>query len=569
MSFQPSSPVRHALADESINNYKPSTLATGGNVDKEKANESPASSATHSWRFWCLFGALCLISFLSGLDATIVTTSLPTISKDIGGGEQDYVWIANCFVLASTAPQPLFAQISNIFGRRNPMLLAISLFTLGSGIAAGAKNPAMLICGRTVQGLGTGGTYVLLDVVCCDMVPLRERGKYLGIMLSTAAIGTTVGPVIGGALAEAGWRWIFYINLPVSGLALVATFLFLNVKYSRNPTWKHALARVDFLGNAIFIPSIISILLGLILGGTRFPWSSYRIILPIVLGFIGWAAFHVHQASPICKEPSMPPRLFKNRTSATGFFLTFVLNLVLQMVAYFMPVYFLAVLGTDPLGAGIDFLPFTAAIIPFSIFSGIFMSKTGRYRPLHFVGFALCAIGCGLLSILDSSSNKAAWACFQIIAAGGMGIVLTALLPTILAALPESDVATGTGAFCFVRQFGAVWGISLPSIVFNGQVNRYAYRIGDTAVRAQLVNGNAYSFASGSELKNLSSGTKSEVVNIYTHVLQAIWQMAVAFSCLGFFAGLVEKHVELRKELSTEFGIDEGKKDETHEKVDA
>ncbi len=146
------------------------------NVDKD---DGP--SVTHSARFWCLFAALCLISFISSIDATIITTAQPTITREIGG-EEHYVWIANSFVFASTAPQPLFAQISNIFGRRNPMLVALALFALGSAIAAGARNPAMLIGGRTVQGLGTEGIYVLLDVICRDLVPLRERGKYLGIM---------------------------------------------------------------------------------------------------------------------------------------------------------------------------------------------------------------------------------------------------------------------------------------------------------------------------------------------------------------------------------------------------
>ncbi|MCJ1352519.1 MAG: hypothetical protein MMC33_002503 [Icmadophila ericetorum] len=519
--------------------------------------DPPSESTSHSWRFWCVFLALCLISFISGLDATIVVTALPTITREIGGQEQ-YVWIANSFIIASTVPQPLFAQISNIFGRRNPMLLAMMLFTLGSGIAAGARNPAMLIGGRTVQGLGIGGAYVLLDVVCCDMVPLRERGKYLPMMLSAAAIGTTVGPVIGGSLAQKNWRWIFYLNLPISGLALAITFFFLNVKYTRNPTWRHALARVDFLGNAIFIPSILAILLGLILGGTQFPWGSFHIILPLVLGFLGWALFHIHQASPICKEPSVPPRLFMNRTSATGFILTFLSSMLLQTVAYFMPVYFQAVRGTSPLRSGVDFLPYACAIIPFSIVAGVLISKVGFYRPLHLAGFALNAIGVGLLSILNENSSKAAWACFQIIAAAGIGILLSSILPAILAALPESDVATAAGTYSFVRSFGYVWGVTIPSIVFNGQFDKYSYRIGDATVRAALANGAAYGFASGGFIPELALETRIEVVGVYVTALQTVWQVAVAFSCLGFFCVFVEKHVELRRELHTEYGLEEG-----------
>lgn len=530
------------------------------NPGEKSKTETP--SAQHSWRFWCVFGALCLISFISAIDATIVTTALPTITREIGGEEQ-YVWIANCFVLAATAPQPLFGQISNIFGRRNPMLLSIVFFALGSGIAAGAKDPAMLIGGRTIQGLGSGGLFVLLDLIVCDLVPLRERGKYLGIMLSTAAVGTTVGPIIGGSLAQVQWRWIFYLNLPISGLALAAIFLFLNVSYKRNPTWKHALARVDFLGNAIFIPSIISVLLGLVLGGTKFPWNSYHILLPLVLGFVGWATFHVHQASSLCKEPSVPAKLFKNRTSATGFVLGFISSMLLEWVVYFLPVYFQAVLGSSPLRAGVQFLPYTVFVVPFGIFAGGFMSKTGLYKPLHWVGFALSTIGSGVLSILDASSGKAAWVCFQIIAAGGTGIVMTAVLPSTLAALPETDVAVATGTYSFIRSFGFVWGVTLPSIVFNGQFNKYLYRVQDETVRATLANGAAYGYASGGFIPRLPIDTRNEVIAVYVDALKTVWQVAIAFSCLGFCCVFIEKHVELRKELNTEFGLKEGKQNET------
>jgi MFS family permease len=184
------------------------TLETRLGTEKaDRGQVQTRESARRSWRFWCLFGSMCLVSFISSIDATIVTTALPTITREIGGAT-DYVWIANCFVIASTAPQPLFAQISNIFGRRNPMLLALGMFTLGSGIAGGAKTSSMLIGGRTVQGLGTGGIYMLLDVLICDLVPLRERSKYLGITMSSAAVATALGPIIGGSLAEVQWRYV-------------------------------------------------------------------------------------------------------------------------------------------------------------------------------------------------------------------------------------------------------------------------------------------------------------------------------------------------------------------------
>ncbi|CAD6569097.1 MAG: hypothetical protein ASARMPREDX12_002199 [Alectoria sarmentosa] len=534
----------------------------------EAAHNRPEPQGTdkHSWRFWLVFLSMCLISFASALDSTIITTALPTITREIGG-QQQYAWIANSFVVASTAVQPLVGQMSNIFGRRMPMMISVALFASGSGIAGGSNSVAMMIAGRTVQGLGSGGIFVLVDLITCDLVPLRERGKYLGLMLSTAAIGTTIGPLAGGGLAQASWRWVFYINLPISGVALVTMVFFLRTQHKREPSWGKALARVDYLGNLIFVASLCAILLGLILGGTAYPWSSWRIIVPLVLGILGWACFHLHQASSLCKEPSMPPRLFTNRTSVIGFLLTFNSALLLEWVVYFLPLYFQAVLGASPLISGVDILPLNVFLAPFAIIAGILLSKFGRYRPIHWTGFAFTAIGCGLFSVLKPTSTKAAWVCFQLITAIGLGFIMTTILPSIQAALPESDAATATGTFAFVRSFGFVWGITIPSVIFKARFDKLKFRISDESVRSVLANGGAYGYASGSFIKSLSGDIRAEVLSVYTDALKAVWDAAIAFSLLSFFAVFIAKDVELRTELETEFGLDGGKKKDVEQNV--
>ncbi|KAL6808540.1 MFS general substrate transporter [Trichoderma sp. SZMC 28015] len=525
--------------------------------DNEDIRVGEAEKFQHSWRLWCVFIVLCLLSFISAIDATIVTTSLPTITRDIGGS-QEYVWVVNSFLFTSTVPQPLFGQISDIFGRRNPMIVAIALFGLGSGLAGGAQNPGMLIAARTIQGLGSGGLYVLSDIIVCDMVPPRHRGPYLSAILSTAAIGTTIGPIIGGALALKNWRWIFWLNLPAAAIGLLAIVLILNVKYTRSPSWRHALSRVDFLGNIIFVPSMVSIFFGLIMGGTRgYPWKSWKIIVPLILGVLGWITFHVHQASPVCREPSMPPRLFKHRTSSGGFIIIFLGAIILQAINYFLPVYFQGVKGATPLMSGVYFLAFALAIMPFGGMAGFFMSKTGYYIPLHWLGFALSAIGVGLFSTLDESSSRAAWIGYQVLASGGTGIIFTATLPSTLAALPESDVAVATGTYSFVRSFGLVWGATMASIAFNGQINSHATSISNQEIRNLLIDGGAYAYAAvqNGGIAELPDPTRSQVIAVYVKALRVVWWIVTAISGLGFLATFIEKHVELRKSHSTEYGL--------------
>lgn len=420
----------------------------------------------------------------------------------------------------------------------------------------------MLIAGRTIQGIGCGGIFVLLDIIVCDLVPLRERGKYLGPMLAAGGLGSALGPLIGGALTEASWRWVFYITLPFSGLTLVAMALFLRLHYVRDISWRKRLVRVDVPGNTLFIASITAVLLGLIMGGKAYPWSSWHIILPLVLGFVGWMLFHIYQMSRWCKEPSIPPWLFSNRTSAVGFILSFLSGVLLEWIVYWYPLYFQALLGKSPLMSGVDTLPFNVLLMPAAMVSGALMSKTGTYRPLHTVAYVLLSIGLGLSSMLDATSSIAEWAIFQIILALGLGCTFVTLLPAIQSALPESDVATATATYSFFRSFGFIWGVTIPSLILDSHINNGLSSVDDANVRDQLAGGGAYQFAANGGVQALPDGVRQQVTDLYAGTFSITWLAALSFSLLGFLLVFVEKHIEMRKELDTEFGIEEKKKTE-------
>ncbi|KAJ4370502.1 hypothetical protein N0V83_005023 [Neocucurbitaria cava] len=473
---------------------------------------------------------------------------LPRITADIGGAEK-YVWIANSFVVAASVPQPLFGQLANIFGRQVPFIGSTVLFALGSGIAGGAYNVGMIIAGRTIQGVGAGGIYVLLDIVCCDLVPLRERGKYLGLMFSWSGVAAGMGPVVGGALADSNWRWIFYMNVPICGVALLAILVFMRMKKHTEPQ------KIDVLGNFIFIPSVLAVLYGLVMGGIEEPWNSWRIILPLVLGGIGWIAFHVQQH--FVRYPSVPERLFKNRTSATAFALTFLSSVMVQASGYFLPVFFQAVLGTTVVRSGVNFLPFALGMLVFAVVAGLVMEKTGMYKPLHAASFAVAAVGFGLLTLLDESTVK--WAIFQLIVGGGLGLTLSTLLPAIMAFLSESDVASSTATYSFIRTFGYVWGITIASTIFNGIFDHNLSRISSMELRQQLGNGQAYGFASRARfLRNtVSPNTWAEVIDVYQHSLRSIWFMCMGISIVCFCLVWVEKSIPLRDRLETQYGIED------------
>jgi MFS family permease len=202
-----------------------SGLSRTATRSKVSTNEIAASAVVaiqdkptmRTWRFWAIIASLMITGLMSALEGTIITSALPTITEALGGGNA-YIWVPNAFLLSSVAVIPLFAGASNIFGRRNLLLGAVAIFTLGSGLCGGASSMKMLIAARTVQGFGGGGMNLLVETVVTDLVPLRERGKYMSIVYLGATVGATLGPFLGGVITDkSSWRWCFYLNVPIGG----------------------------------------------------------------------------------------------------------------------------------------------------------------------------------------------------------------------------------------------------------------------------------------------------------------------------------------------------------------
>ncbi|KAI1825865.1 MFS general substrate transporter [Xylaria intraflava] len=499
------------------------------------------------FRVYAIVVGLGITNLLAALENTVISVAAPVLLTDLNLGA-NFVWVTNAFFLASTAILPLFGQFCNVFGRRYVMLAVIAIFVLGSGICGGANNGAMLIGGRAVQGIGSGGIIMVSSIVISDLVPLRQRGNMSAILISIFGVGSALGPFIGGAIvASTTWRWVFYLNLPIGGVAFAVLFIFLRVNYNKEMSFWQKLKRVDIISNVVLVASTVAILYALSYAGTLYAWQSWHTLVPLLLGFFGLFLFTWLQKLSLSAEPLIPLRFFRAPTSMILSVCTFVYAALLYWCIFFLPIFFQAVLLYSPTISGVALLPISLLGIPGSIIGAIALTRWGRYKPIHIAAFAIQLIGLGLFTMQNERTTIAEWVIFQAIFAIGLGMVFSTLLPAFQAFIHERDLASCTAAWYFVRLFGHVWGVAIPAAVFNNRVDVALAQgaISDPAVAQRLAGGAAYQSASAAFVRA-----------VYAAATQRVFQVAIAFAGVAFLLSLFEKEIELRKTLDTEFGLE-------------
>lgn len=532
--------------------------------------------------FWRCFVAVCIPILLSAFEGSVVSTALPTISSKLGLG-QNSPWVATTFLLASIVCQPLYGQLADIWGRRHLMMLAVVIFGLGSGIAGFAKTGIVLIFGRIVQGLGSGGIDLYAELILCDIIPLQKRGHYVAIKAAVYAMGTTVGPVLGGVFAERDWRWCFIINLPICIASLAIMWFWLQVSTGTSApatpylactpppktTLKSHLARIDILGITILTSSVVLLLFALTSAGVSAPWQSPLIISTITSGLVGIVLFAFWQRSSWCLNPIMAPRIFSNRTSIAGFAVTMIHGFLTYGYQFYLPPYFQAVLGASPTDSGVFILPCSLTIVVLAAVGGPLLSRYGQYRLMHLVGFGLMALGFALCIGLDATRIGHGWVAFSFLVGIGSGIIVSTTLPTVLVELTDKENAAATGSWAFLRGLGSLMGVAIPGAAFNAEFSALLGGVHDAGVEKELGNGRAYEHASAAFIKELSLQSPElgrKVTKIFTSGFNEIWGICLGLAVAGMLVTSLERQVKLRKELDSDFGL-KGKKSPSQSSV--
>lgn len=538
----------------------PERQSSEDHPDNEKAaQEAPKDDDPYNGRskgkVAVIMLALCMAVFLAALDVTIVTTALPTITEHFGSAS-GYTWIGSAFLLANAASIPSWGKVSDIFGRKPMLLVANVIFMIGSLVAALSNSIGMLIAARAVQGLGGGGLVILVNITIGDLFSLRTRGAFYGVIGGVWAIASSIGPIIGGAFTQSvSWRWCFWINLPLDGIAFFILLFFLDIETPRTP-FIEGIKAIDWIGSLLIVGATLMFLFGLQYGGETHPWDSATVVCLIVFGVLTFVIFILYEWK-IPKYPVMPLGLFKSRTNIATLFVVFIHGVVFISGSYYLPLYFQAVRGATPILSGVYLLPTALALSAGSIGTGIFVKKTGAYLPPIYFGLFMMTLGYGLFVDFDAHSNWGKLAMYQIIAGLGIGPLFQAPIIALQAHINPRDIGTATATLGFIRQLATSTSVVIGQVVFqnsmSAKTNQLATSLGPEQA-AQLSGGEA---GANTQVIDALPGPQRDVVRVaFANSLQPMWIMYVAFSFVGLLAGfLIKKKVLSSQHEETKTGL--------------
>jgi EmrB/QacA subfamily drug resistance transporter len=482
-----------------------------------------------------VFGGLMAGMLLSALDSNIMSTAIPTIVGDLGGLES-VAWVGTGYILTSTAVTPLYGKLSDLYGRRILFQVAIVLFILGSVGAGLAQSMAHLVIARGVQGLGGGGLMSMAFVIIGDVVPARERGRYVGLFTSVFAFASVAGPLIGGFFVDnLSWRWIFWINVPLGAAALVITSSALRLPFVRQDR------KIDYPGVVLLVGAVSTLVLMTTWGGTEHAWGSPTIIgLGVTSAVLALAFVFVERRAA---EPLLPLRLFSNSVFSVTSVIGLALGTIMFGASYFLPLYLQVVNGASATSSGLLLVPLMIGVTVASIVIGRLTTRTGRYRVYPIVGLGVASIGIALLSRLGTDTPQTYTSASMLVLGIGMGMAM----PTISLAVQNSvdwrDLGIATSLVTFFRSLGGAVGLAAFGAIFTSTLTQeLPERLppGTTVDTDRLLN-------SPREIQALEPALRDGVVASVADAVARIYVVALPLVLLAFALAWFVKELPLRQ----------------------
>jgi len=414
-----------------------------------------------------VFIGLMIVLGLGALDQSIVSTALPRIVSDLGGMAR-LTWVVTAYVLASTSVMPLYGKLSDQYGRKPMIYVAVVTFLLGSVLCGAAQNLTQLIIFRAVQGLGAGGLLPLSQIIIGDLVPPSARGRKQGLIASVFAVCSVVGPVLGGVITDLlSWHWIFYVNLPIGAVALAVIAGAL-----RRPHFGQA-HRIDYLGAVLLTSCTTAFLLILTLGGTEWPWRSIEVASLTAVTVVLAMAFVAHVRR--VREPLLPLELFRNRLFVVACAVLGFTFMGLLGASVFFPLFFQIVMGVSPAYSGLLTAPLMIGVVISSLVNGHILMRSGRYKPAQLTGLSLAVAAFAALAWSAATAQPFRVIEPSLFALGlGLGLVMPTMTIAVQNALPAAHRGVGTATLAFFRSLGGLVGVTASGAILAYQLQAAA-----------------------------------------------------------------------------------------------
>ena len=475
---------------------------------------------------------------LFALDQGIVGTALPRIVSELGGLDK-LSWVVTAYLLTSTATTPLWGKISDLYGRRLIFQVAIVIFLIGSALSGLSQNMGQLIAFRALQGVGGGGLFAIALSIIGDVIPPRERGRYQGYFGAVFGVSSVAGPLLGGWLTDTvGWRWIFYINIPVGLAALVITSMALTMPVVRR---EH---RIDYLGAAAIVGAVTCLLLYLDWRGNDYGWTELGALALLAGAALLTVAFVlIERRTP---EPIIPLRLFRNQVFTVGNIFAFLAGIAMFGTIIFLPVYLQAVKGFSPTQSGLALLPAIIGIFSTSITSGQLITRTGRYKIFPVIGAVVMTVAMVLLSRLGVDTPFWQVALYEYLFGAGLGFTMQTIVTAVQNSVEYRDMGAATSSTTFFRQMGGSMGAAVFGAVLS---SRLAHYLAEQLARAGIHTGAGGPHVDANNvqaIQQLAEPVRSIVLGAFTNALDDVFLVGVPFLVVAFVVALLLKEVPLR-----------------------
>jgi EmrB/QacA subfamily drug resistance transporter len=490
-----------------------------------------------------VMSALMMVMLLAALDQTIVATALPRIAVDLHGLNK-YSWVATSYLLTSAIATPIYGKLGDLFGRKKIFQSAIVIFLIGSALCGLSRNMDQLVFFRALQGIGAGGLMSLILAIVGDVIPPRQRGRYQGYFGAVFGLSSVAGPLLGGFFAGssailgiAGWRWIFYINIPLGFIALAAVAARLHLPVRKT---KH---KIDYTGAALLSVTVVSLVLVAVWAGVTYAWGSSQIIGLLISTLVFGTGFAFWERR--VPEPILPMDLFKNDIFAVSVLLSALSGISMFAAILYIPQYQQIVRGYSPTKSGLYTIPLVAGLLMASIISGRLISKFGRYKPFPIFGTLMLVLGMWLFSHVSLTTSELALSVWMAVIGLGLGSFMQVATLAVQNSVDRSRLGTATSSTTFFRTIGSSLGGAIFGTILISRLTHHLHQALPASAAGKV---SISSITSGgtSQIAHLAPNLQHGILESFVHSFHDMFLIGIPFALAAFVAALFLREQPLR-----------------------